>query len=53
MNMGNILYNIVSPMEHCYGFEQCYVEKEVLTSIFKWLNIMSIKRHDYMLYIAH
>jgi hypothetical protein len=25
LNVRNILYNIVSPVEHCYGFEQCYV----------------------------
>ena len=24
MNVGNILQNIVSPIEHCYGSESCY-----------------------------
>ena len=32
MNVRNVLQNIVSPTEHCYGHEYCYVgtqEKEV------------------------
>jgi hypothetical protein len=30
MNVGNILQNTISPMEHCYGFELCYGEDQLL-----------------------
>ena len=28
LNVGNILWNIVSPTEHCYECEYCYVIQE-------------------------
>jgi len=34
--LGNIMWNVVSPTKHCYGFEQCYVDRGPDIEICRW-----------------